>query len=76
MSVGRFGYFVSTATGSERVYSPGTDVVLELVRMAVNEQFPTLRPMLYPGSKATDRRPYASLDAMWRAFSDLAHNKT
>ena len=44
--------------------------------MAVNEQFPTLTPTLYPGSKATDPRPYVLLDAtMWRAFSDLAYNK-
>ena len=67
---------VSAVTGSERVLSPGTDVVLEVVRMAVNEQFLTLMPTLYPGSKATDPRPYASLDAMWKAFSDLARNKT
>ena len=44
--------------------------------MAINEQFPTLMPTLYPGSKSTDPRPYGSLDAMWKAFSDLAHNKT
>ena len=67
---------VSTAAGSERLLSPGTDVVLEVVRVAVNEQFPTLMPALYPGSTATGPRPYASLDALWRAFSDSAHNKT
>ena len=44
--------------------------------MTVNEKFRTLVPTLYSGSKATDPRPYASLDAMWRAFSDLANNKT
>ena len=72
-----FRVLVSTATaGSERVLSPGTDVVLKVVRMAVNEQFSTPMPMLYPGSNATDPRPFASVDAMWRAFSDLAHNKT
>ena len=71
-----FRVLVSAVMGSERVLSPGTDVVLEVVRMAVNKQFPTLMPTLYPGSKATDPRPYASLDAMWKAFSDLAHNKT
>ena len=65
-----FRVLVPTATGSERVLSPGTDVVLEVVRVAANEQFPALLPALYPGSKATDPRPYASLDAMWRAFSD------
>ena len=67
---------VSTITQSERVLSPGTDVVLEVVRMAVNEQFPTLMPTLYPASKATDPRPYVSLGAMWRALSVLPHNKT
>ena len=65
-----FRVLVSAVTGSERVLFPGTDVVLEVVRMAVNEQFPTLMPTLYPGSKATDPRPYASLDAMWKAFGD------
>ena len=44
--------------------------------MVVNEQFPMLMPTLYPGSKATDPRTYASLDAMWGAFNDLSHNKT
>ena len=38
--------------------------------------FRLLRVRVYPGSKATDPRPYVSLGAMWRAFSDLAHNKT
>ena len=61
---------VPTDTGSERVLSPGTDAVWEVVRVAANEQFPTLLPALYPGSKATNPRPYASLDAMQRAFSD------
>ena len=59
-----------TTTGSERVLSPVTDVVLEVVRVAANEQFPALLPALYPGLKATDPRPYASLNAVWRAFSD------
>ena len=71
-----FRVLVSTATGNERVLSPGTDMVLEVVRMAVNEQCSTLMPTLYPGSKAMDPRPYASLDSLWRAFSDFAHNKT
>ena len=44
--------------------------------MAANEQFSALLPALYPGSKAADPRPYASLNAMWRAFSDQAHRKT
>ena len=61
---------VPTAPGSERILSSETDVVLEVVRVAANEQFPALLPALYPGSKATDPRPYAPLDALWRAFSD------
>ena len=44
--------------------------MLEVVRVAVNEQFLALMHALYPGSKATDQRPYASLDVMWRVFSD------
>ena len=44
--------------------------------MAVNEQFPSLMPILYPGSMATGPKPYASLDKMWKAFGDLSNNKT
>ena len=44
--------------------------------MAVNEQFPSLMPTLYPGSMATDPKPYASLDKMWKALGDLSNNKT
>ena len=71
-----FRLLVSTVTGSGRVLSRRTDVVLEVVRMTVTQQFPTLMLTLYPGSKATDSRSYAPLDAMWRAFSALAPNKT
>ena len=67
---------VSAVTGSERTLAPGIDVVLEVVRMAVNEQFPSLVPTLYPGSMATGPKPYASLDEMWKALSDLSNNKT
>ena len=41
-----FRVLVSTPTGSERVLSPGTDVVLEMVRVAANEQFLALLPAL------------------------------
>ena len=67
---------VSAVTGSERTLAHGVDVVLEVVRMAVNEQFPSLLPTLYPGSMATGPKPYASLDNMWKAFGDLSNNKT
>ena len=59
-----FRVLVSTVTGSDRTLGPGVDVVSELVGMAVNEQFPSLMPTLYPGSMATDPKPYASLDKM------------
>ena len=44
--------------------------------MTVNEQFPSLMPTLYPGSMATDPKPYASLDEMWKAFGAISNNKT
>ena len=53
-----------TASGCERGLSPGTDLVLEVVWLAEYEQFPALLLALYPGSKATDPRQYASLNAM------------
>ena len=62
---------VSAVKGIERTLAPGIAVVLEVVRMAVNEQFSSLMPTLYPGSIATDPKPYASLDNMWKAFGDL-----
>ena len=46
---GEFRVLVPTATRSGRVLSPGTDVVLEVVRVAANEQFPALLPALCPG---------------------------
>ena len=71
-----FHVLVSAVTGSDRVLAPGVDVVLEVVWMAMNKLFPTLMPALYPGYMATDPKPYASLDAMWKTCSDLAHNRT
>ena len=66
---------VSTVTRSDRTLAPGVDVVLEVVGMAVNEQFPSLMPTLYPGSMGTGPKPYASLDEIWKAFGDLSNNK-
>ena len=57
-----FRVLVSAVMGSERVSAPGIDVMLEVVRMAVNKQFPTLMTTLYPGSLASDLKPNASLD--------------
>ena len=67
---------VSTVTGSERTLATEVDVVLEVVRMAVNAQFPSLMPTLYPGSMAKDPKPLVSMDKMWKAFGDLSNNKT
>ena len=67
---------VSAVTGIERTLAPGVDVVLEVVKMAVNEQLPTLMPTLYTGSMATNPTPYASLDKMWKTFDDLSNSKT
>ena len=71
-----FRVLVSAVTVSERTLSPGVDMVLEVVRMAVNKQFPSLMPTLYPGSMATDPKPYASLNKMWKAFGDISNNRT
>ena len=69
-----FCAILSTVTGSKRILALGVDVVLDVVRMAVNEQFPKLIPILYPGSMAKDPKLYASLDRMWKAFSYLTYN--
>ena len=52
-----FRVLVSIATGSERVLSPGTDVVLKVVRMAVNAQFPTLMPTLIRRQRTRGHTP-------------------
>ena len=71
-----FRVVVSAATGTERFLAPGTDNVLEVVRMAVDEQYPSLMPTLYPGVMATEPRRFGTLDAMWLALQALANNKT
>ena len=63
-----FRVVVLAATGTERGLAPGTDIVLDVVRMTVNEQYPSLMPTLYPGVRATDPRPFGTLDAMSLAF--------
>ena len=65
-----------TTTGNDRVLSPGTDVVLEVVGVAANEQYSALMPAMYLGLMATDPLPHASLDAISRSLRDYAHNKT
>ena len=72
---GEFHAVVSAATGTERALAPGTDIGLEVVRIALNEQYPSVMPTLYPGVMATEPRPFGTLDAMWSAFQVLT-NKT
>ena len=67
---------MSGATGTERGLAPGVEVVLEVVRMAVNEQYLGLMPTLYPEVFATVSRPFVTLDAVWLACQTLANNKT
>ena len=67
---------VSGFTGSERALAPGLGLVLEIVSLSVNEQFPQLMPSLYPGELATRPQPFGSIDAMWLALGTLANDKT
>ena len=64
------------ATGTERGLVPGVEIGLDMVRMAFDEQYPSLMPTLYPGVLATVSRPFSTLDAMWLALETLANNKT
>ena len=51
-------------------------LVLEFVRLSVNEQFSQLTPRLYPGELATRPQPFDSMYAMWLALGTLANNLT
>ena len=46
-----------------------------MLRMAGNEQHPSLLPTLYRGVSATVPRSIGTLHAMWSVFLTLAHNK-
>ena len=59
--------------GSERALAPWLGLVLEVVRLSVNEQFPQLMPRLYPGELATCPQPFDSIDVMWLALGTLAN---
>lgn len=64
------------ATGTERVSAPGVEVVLEVVRMAVNEQYLSLIPTIYPAVVATVPKPFGTLDVMRLAFQTLRDSET
>lgn len=66
---------VSAATGTELGLAPGVEVVLKVVRMAVNEQNPSVIPTLYRGILATEPRPIGTLDVIWLSFQNLANDK-
>ena len=67
---------VSAVTGTQSVWAPGVEVALRVVRMVVSDKYPSLPPTLYLGVLATEPRPFGTLDAMWLAFQNLAHNMT
>ena len=71
-----FRVVVSAAIGTDRVLATGAELVLEVVRMAVNECYPSLMPTLYPGVMATEPRPFGTLDAMWLVWHALTNNET
>ena len=54
--------------------APSATMAIELVRIRMSQQYPTLMPTLFPGDRATREQPYASLALMWTAFADLKHS--
>ena len=54
--------------------APSATMAMELVQLRPAQQYPTLMPTLFPGDRATRKKPYASLALMWTAFADLKHN--
>ena len=54
----------------------GMEVVLEVVRMPVNERNPTMVPTLYADARATDLTIFFFLAAMWLDYPAHANGKT
>ena len=67
-----FRLLLASITDSGRVLVPGVEVVLEVVRNSVSEQYPSLMPVLYPEDLATASKPFGSIDDMRLAFSGLS----
>ena len=65
------GVWRGRATDTERVLAPGVEVVLEVVRMAVNEQYPSLMPTLYPEGYGIEAVQH--FERRWLAFQKLAN---
>ena len=54
--------------------APSATMAIGLVRIRTAQQYPTLMPTLFPGDRATIKKPYVSLASMWTAFADIKHN--
>ena len=54
--------------------APSPDMAMELIRIHTAQQYPTLMPTLFPGTLATQEKPYDSLAALWIAFAHVEHN--
>lgn len=47
------------------------DMMIELARIGMAQQYQMLMPTLFPGKMATRERPYDSLQSMWTALANL-----
>ena len=56
--------------------TPGLGLVMEIVRLSVNKQFPQLMPSLYPGELATRSQHFGSVDVMWLPLGTLENINT
>ena len=72
----KFPAVVSAATRTARLLAPVAEILLEVVRMAVNEKYPSLMPTLHPGGMAAKPRPFGTLDDIWLAFQTFTNKKT
>ena len=63
----------SAATGTELGSAPGVELVLEVVRMAVNVLYSRLMPTLNSRVLATEPRSFGTVDAIWFAFQNLTN---
>ena len=71
-----FRLLIASVTDSEQVFAPSVELLLEVVRHSVSEQYPGLIPVLYQGELATASKPFGSIDEMWLAFGGLSTSKT
>ena len=67
---------MSSTCGGDRVLNPSVDIVIEMIRIIVAEQYPALMPSLYPGELPTADTLYVDVEAMWSVFTTLGQNAT